>query len=136
MFNLKDTAIILVTLWVMLFIFTNPSFANPEIDQHDDVVQAVMKDPVVQAELARRQKGRSAPDVKRENVSVVRLGGGCGVAGCSQNYLVAIKFYIRRGANPATGSVLATIGRSPRGKLGEVSVVELKRLEKGVNAGD
>ena len=98
-------------------------------DWPEDVIEAFKTSPTVQAEISRVRKRIKAKESTQEEIKVVGLGGGCGVAGCSASYLAVITVH-RRGVNPQSVSVLAMVQRSPRGVLGRVSVVELK--EKGL----
>ena len=97
-------------------------------DAFEDVVEAVNNSPVVQAEVTRVRKSVNAKKSVKENINVLSLGGGCGVAGCDTRYLAVITVH-RGGVNPQTGSVLATVERHTPGKLGKVRIVELKTKE-------
>jgi hypothetical protein len=94
-------------------------------DAFEDVVEAVKNSPVVQAEVTRVCKSVNAKESVKENINVLSLGGGCGVAGCDTRYLAVITVH-RGGVNPQTGSVLATVERHTPGRLGKVRIVELK----------
>lgn len=94
-----------------------------------DVVEAFRTSPIVQSEISRLRKRINAKESTQEDIKIIGLGSGCGVAGCGASYLAVITVH-RRGVNPQSASVLATVHRSPRGVLGRVSVVELK--EKGI----
>jgi hypothetical protein len=116
-------------LWVLGSQQTMAATDAATNDWPKDVVEAFKTDPDVQAEISRVRKRIKGKESTPEEFKLVILGGGCGVAGCSVGYLAVITVH-RRGVNPQSSSVLAVVRRSPRGKLGPVSVVELK--EKGL----
>jgi len=95
------------------------------IDVPEDVIEAVRSSPSVQAEISRVRKHIKSKESTNEDIKIIGLGGGCGVAGCGASYLAVITVH-RRGTNPQSASVLATVHRSPKGVLGRVSIVELK----------
>ena len=90
-----------------------------------DVVEAFRASPTVQSEISRLRQSINTKEPEQENIKIIGLGGACGVAGCGASYLAVITVH-RRGVNPQSASVLATVERSPKGVLGRVSVVELK----------
>ena len=95
------------------------------IDGLEDIVEAVKASPPVQAEISRVRKDINSRESTNEDIKIISLGGVCGVVGCGASYLAVITVH-RRGTNPQSASVLATVHRSPKGVLGRVSVVELK----------
>jgi len=116
-------------LLLCIGIFYSVAAANTSTeDWPADVVEAFRTSPVVQSEISRIRKSINAKESTEEDIKIIGLGGGCGVAGCGASYLAVITVH-RRGVNPQSASVLATVHRPPRGALGRVKVVELK--EKG-----
>lgn len=120
------TLILLLCVGLLLSMLPLDAAAD---DVPEDVVEAVRTSTVVQAEMSRVRKRINAKESAREEIKVLKIGSICGIAGCSTSYLAVITAH-RRGVNPQSGTVLATVQRSTRGSLGKVSVVELKA--KGV----
>ncbi len=87
----------------------------------DEIIDAFWNDKAVQAEIE-RIKHRLKPN--HEEIQIVGLGEGCGVAGCSFTNLVVLKLR-RAGVNPQAGSVLVTV-TDRNGKIGKVTLMELR----------
>ncbi len=62
---------------------------------------------------------------KDDGIDVVELGGGCGFAGCSAEYLV-VQRWSTRGANTRTSPVLAKVSFPPVGDKPTIGLIELK----------
>lgn len=119
------TPIIATSLLLLSVGLPQSTAADTAINLPEDVIEAVKASPTVQAEIARERKRINAKELTQNEIKIMGLGGACGVAGCSANYLAVITVH-RRGVNPQTSSVLAMVRRSPKGILGRVSIVELK----------
>ena len=113
---------------LFFFIVSVMSDAALAVDVPDDVLDAVLTSPVVQAEIGRIRRAVNAQPSSKEEVNILPLDGLCGVRGCNSRMPAAITEN-RRGVNPQSAAILATVERHTNGNLAKVTLVELKKKE-------
>ena len=100
---------------IVLLLVVPHSFVFAQNTPYQRALDAFLKtqndktDPVLNAQISELMQ---AGYKERGATSAVPLGGGCGVAGCNNTFLVTTE-YFTRGANPQSRIVAAIVTNSP-----------------------
>jgi len=103
---------------IILFICCTTSYSADDID--DKVIKSFNENSDISNEIDQyKRQGYYEGDI-----SIVGIGGGCGVAGCGRTLLV-LQSLTSSGSNPRTISVMAEIHLSPFDEVISVKMVML-----------